>query len=264
MNYEPHVEKQPAWAKLAFAITAIFGGFLLLDVLLPKYFAPGKIILGFVLLNVVVAQLTLICIWGTLVDGTIWVRTPWTALQLVISWAAISWGVHLSYGPFVDPAKILGLGLVWLFGFAVSYLPLKMFAWLFGWRITQAKTPTSNPSTRYAIRDMMIGTAILALAMAIGRFLVPGDLPTWNQVLKESGFDRIEPVLALCIFSTISLIVKLPCIWIALAMAKEKVFVRGAVWIIISGLIAILEFVLLCSFVGPPGSEWQEVLGSVH
>ena len=257
----PQVPGPSTWLMFAFAITVIIGGFLIVDVLMPQFFGPHlNIVFWLVLLNVVVAQLTLICIWGTLVEGTFWVRVPWTALQLVISWAALSWGVHLQQGSAIDPAAIPSLGLVWLFGFIVSYLPLKMFAWLLGWRIRQAKGPAPAPSSHYAIRDMMIGTALLAVVMAIGRLLIPGDLPTWAQTLNASGFDQIERILLLSIFSVISLVVKLPCIWIALAMAKEKIVFRGVVWIVVSGLIAMLEFGILCTAVGPPGSEWLKVL----
>lgn len=266
MDYEPitvnkkqvHVPESNSWVELAVAIAFIFVGFIVLDILLPKFFADQ----GFfwvILLNVAVAQLTLICIWGTLVEGTFWLRIPWTLLLLVISWAALSAGLYIERG-HLESDMVLGLGLVWLFGFVVSYFPLKIAAWLFGWRITQSKSPVWSASNRFAIRDMMIGTAILAGVMAIGRFLLPGEMPPWSAVYRASEMQSPEMPTLLGIFSVVSLIVKLPCIWIALAMTKEKVIIRGAIWTVLSGLIGLIEFGIFCMLLGSPGRDWWEIV----
>jgi len=109
-------------------------------------------------------------------------------------------------------------------------------------------------------RDMMIGTAILGVVMAIGRLLIPGELPSWIEVLRASGLERPQTVTVLSIFSVVSLVVKLPCVWIALAMTKEKVIAHGTVWIFTSGLIGLLEFGILCTVVGPPGGDGAAIL----
>ena len=214
-----------------------------------------------ILINLIVGQLTLICVWGTLVEGTFWVRLPWTILLLVVSWVALCVGVYIEQEGRLDSAEILGLGLVWFYGFAISYVPLKIAALLFGWRITLAKAKDSEASSNnHSIRDMLVGTAILALAMAIGRSLIPGELPSWTSILRASGLDRSTPVIALFIFSMASLVVKLPCIWIALATPVPKFKTRAAWWIFWSGVIGGAELILLCVFLGPPGSELPDIL----
>ena len=269
MDYEPAVETNSnavapepiskVW--LAFGVVGIFAAFLALDAMLPSYFGGDNYAWG-IMLNVAVAQLTLLCVWGTLVEGTFWFRVPWTILLLTISWAALAFGVFLNQGP-VDSQVILALGLVWFFGFAVSYIPLKIAAWLFGWRITQAKTLRLAGSNQYAIRDMMIGTAILAFVISIGRFLIPGELPPWSAVLKASFLDRQEPIIAFGLFGIVSLAVKLPCIWISLAMAREKVVFWGIAWTLFSGLLGLAEFVLLSVLVGLGKREWFQFLSGL-
>jgi len=215
----------------------------------------------FILLNAVVAQLTLLCVWGTLVEGTFWIRLPWTVLLLVISWGAIALGIRVDNGRPCLPEEFLAPGMVWMFGFIASYIPLKLAAWCFGWRISQTNADRSEEKTgRYAIRDMMIGTAMLAVTLAIGRALVPGDFPPWSAILSESGLDQPQLVIVLSVFSVVSLIVKLPCIWIALATPSEKLLSRSMVWIFLSGVLGLLEYLIFCSVLGSPGGEWLEVV----
>ncbi len=256
---QAELEESSSRTWFAFKIVLICLAFLLTDVLVPQDFSNSSFVF-FILLNIVVAQLTLICVWGTLVEGTFWVRMPWTLLLLVVAWAALVYGMYLEQGQSVDTREVLGLGLIWFFGFAVSYVPLKTAAWFFGWRITQEKSLSPNPnSNRYAIRDMMIGTAILAVVMSIGSYLIQGkELPTWSAVLETSQLGRIESLFVVSVFSVVSLIVKLPCIWVALATTKTNLVSNALCWILLSGLFGLAEFFLLCFVLGPPGSETLE------
>lgn len=231
-----------------YALLAIFFyGFLMVDAALSHALREPS---GLVLTHLAVAQLTLICIWGTLVDGTFWVRLPWTLLMLVVSWSAIVYGIYLHHGAqFNSTATAWALALGWSYGFIISYVPLKLAAWAFGWRIKHVRSEESETKKNFAIRDMMIGTTLLAVALAIGRAWLPGDFPTWTSVLRASGFNRIEPVIVVLIFSFVSLIVKLPCIWIALAAQKRAL--RLAIgWVFISGVIGFLEPLLVFTMFG--------------
>ena len=235
---------------LALIVTLIFAGFLLLDLLLPWAFDG---IPGLVLLCVVVAQLTLICVWGTLVEGTFWINLPWTLLMLVVSWLALCYGVHLS-GNSESTAELFGLGLIWFYGFLISFIPLKLAAFVFRWHIGREQASESKQS-RFAIRDMMIGTGILAVALRLGRMFFPRKLPSWSEVVSALDFLGVELFILLAVFGFVSLIVKLPCIWIALATPRVR-FLRTAIgWVVVSGLLGLLEFGLISSVLGPPGRE---------
>lgn len=242
--------------QLTVTLGIVFLVLLGVDVMLPFWFNSES---GLLALNVVVAQLTLICIWGTLVEGTFWVRIPWTLLMLVISWGAIAWGVQLESQAPAKSSTIVAIGIVWFYGFVISFIPLKFAASLFGWRITHAVERTNAPSqNRYAIRDVMIGTALLAMVLAIGRAWLPGDPPAWSSVVKESGFHQPEMFLVMGIFSVVSLAVKLPCIWIALAMERDF-FRFSTYWVIASGGLGLVEYFMFCVVVGTSGSPWEFV-----
>jgi hypothetical protein len=172
----------------------------------------------------------------------------------------LCFGVYLDNG-LITPAEVMGMGLVWFYGFAVSFVPLKIAAWLFGWKIWfVGEDRAAETQGRYGIRDMMVGTSVLALALAIGRAFIPGELPSWSQVLRASGLESYEALLALFLFSIISLVVKLPCIWIALATPRDKVVSRSGFWILCSAGLGCVETVLLAVLVGITGSELGEIL----
>jgi len=244
---------------LTVVVGVLFAFFIAMDVLTPACFHDAWS--GVFMMNMVIAQLTLICIWGTLVEGTFWIRLPWTILLLVISWSAICVGVMMDRGT-VRTAEVLAMGLVWIYGFMISYIPLKLAAWLFGWRISQkAKQNPSTQTNRYAIRDMMLGTALLAIALGIGRQFLQGDWPTWATVLSTSRMDDGPTLIGLFLFSIISLVVKLPCIWIALAIPKGKIPLYSIVWIVCSGLLGLVELGILIALIGQPrGSEMHEFI----
>ena len=243
-------------------IIAICAVFLLLDLMTPAVFELRNSFFLVLVMNLVVGQLTLICVWGTLVQGTFWIRLPWTILMLVVSWAVLASGVYIAHGTW-GTAEVLGLGLVWFYAFIISYIPLKLAAWGFGWRILKEyQEDSSQAKTNYQIRDMMIGTAILAVTLSIGRILLPGDFPSWERVVSKSGLNDYRPLTALFIFSVVSLIVKLPCIWIALAVPLSSIKRYSIGWICIAAVLGLVEMGLLVFFLGPPGSEtWGFVLG---
>ena len=95
----PHInDERQSWISAHVIQLAVFVGvvcaiFIAMDVLMSACFHDAWS--GVFMMNIVIGQLTLICIWGTLVEGTFWVRLPWTILLLVISWGALCYGVKL-------------------------------------------------------------------------------------------------------------------------------------------------------------------------
>ena len=244
----------PTRKKLFLVIVAIFVGFLLLDLMTPAAFEFQTPFIPVLMMNLVVAQLTLVCVWGALVEGTFWIRLPWTILMLVISWAGLAYGVYLVHGT-ANPAEVLALGLIWFYAFMISYIPLKLAAWGFGWRILKVgQKDSSKPKNNYQIRDIMIGTAILAVTLSIGRMVVPGDLPSWEEVLSKSGLSDYGAFISLFVFSVVSLIVKLPCIWIALAVPLSSILRYSTSWIAIAAVLGLFEMGVLIFFLGISGT----------
>jgi len=107
----------------------------------------------------------------------------------------------------------------------------------------------------YQIRDIMIGTAILAVTLSIGRMVVPGDLPSWEEVLSKSGLSDYGAFISLFVFSVVSLIVKLPCIWITLAVPLSSILRYSTSWIAIAAVLGLFEMGVLIFFLGISGTD---------
>ncbi|TWT94563.1 hypothetical protein Pla52n_53840 [Stieleria varia] len=233
-------------------------GFFIADVATPTWFEkpfPAMIALG-----VVTAQLTVICVWGTLVRGTFWIRLPWTLLLLVLSWCGFAWGITIEKGT-PDAYAMLEAALLWTFGFVTSFVPLKIAAMCFRWQIVQDSVDdhSAGQSAGYAIRDIMVGTLLLALSMGIGRAMMPDEEIELIRVWRDSLFSHPEPLIAITIFGIVSLLVKLPCIWISLGEKTERIKSRIGLWFVYCLLLAVGEFILLCAVLGNPGDDSGEV-----
>lgn len=237
-------------------------GFFVVDVATPSCFddpIPGMLVLG-----VVTAQLTVICVWGTLVRGTFWIRLPWTLLLLVISWCGFAIGIEIKMKG-ADAEMMLSVAVTWLFGFVVSFVPLKIAAICFRWQIIQesAIERAEGLGSNYAIRDMMIGTLLLALSLGIGRAMFPDENFSLSRAVRASVLGELEGLIAITIYGIASLLVKLPCIWIALGEKTERIKSRIGVWVVYCFLLAIGEFGLLIGVLGDPGSEAVEIFAGI-
>ena len=143
-------------------------GVFIVDVATPSCIRDS--FLGLLAFCVVTAQLTVICVWGTLVRRAFWIRLPWTLLLLVLSWCAFAWGIAIANGS-PDTDSMLGTAVILMFGLVTSFVPLKIPAMCFRWQIVQnsAEDQNAGRDSRYAIRDIMIGTLLFAVSMGIAR-----------------------------------------------------------------------------------------------
>ncbi|EMI21642.1 membrane protein [Rhodopirellula maiorica SM1] len=237
-------------------------GFFIADVATPTYFKepfPAMLAMG-----VVTAQLTVICVWGTLVRGTFWIRLPWTLLLLVISWCGFAWGITIEKGS-PNTASMLGAAMLWMFGFVTSFVPLKIAAMCFRWQIVHhsENNQTAARNFNYAIRDIMIGTLLLAMTMGIGRVMLPSDEISFTRALHASSLNEPELLFAITLYGIISLLVKLPCIWISLGEKAEKIRSRIGFWCIYCLFLAVVEIGLLVAVLGSPGSDFEEIFGGI-
>lgn len=237
-------------------------GFFLADVATPICFEepfPAMLAVG-----VVTAQLTVICVWGTLVRGTFWVRVPWTLLLLVVSWYGLALGIRIERGnPDID--SLLGTTVVWTFGFVTSFVPLKIAAMCFRWQIVQdsASEQSGGRDSRYAIREIMIGTCLLAISIRIGMVLLPAEGISFTRALRASSLNNAEELGGLTIYGVASLLVKLPCIWIALGEKTEKIKSRIGLWVVYCLVLAVVEIALLLAVIGSFGNQAVEIFAGI-
>lgn len=227
--------------------------FLIVDVATPNLFDGA--VPALICINIVTAQLTVICIWGTLVRGTFWIRLPWTFLLLVVSWYALAWGISIERDGIRETNAILGCGLVWLIGFVASFVPLKVAALFFRWQILQPEDAETKQRKGYAVKDIMIGTMLLAVVMAVGKLMLPNDAVSLKDIFHSSGLNEPELVIAISIFAVVSLLIKLPCIWVAMAAQRRLIGNYILVLMAYSAALAIVEIVLLGAIIGEMPGE---------
>lgn len=238
---------------MAFLLGLCCLGFFIADIATPNFFTdplPAMLAIG-----VMTAQLTVICVWGTLVRGTFWIRLPWTFLLLVISWCGFAWGVRIS-DRGADTEAMLGTAVIWAFGFATSFVPLKIAAVCLRWQIIKdgGGPEETCAGSRYAIRDIMIGTFLLALSMGIGRTILPDGQLDLTRAIAANSLENAGLWVVLVIFGVISMLVKVPCIWISLGVNAEKVISRIGLWVVYCFLLSLLEIMLLLFFLPGVGS----------
>ena len=226
--------------------------FFAVDAVVPIFFREA--IPALFCVGVVTAQLTVICVWGTLVRGTFWVRLPWTLFLLVISWCGLALGVSFlgaeeSRADAVIVEMQASVGFLWAFGFLMSYLPLKVVAVCFKWEIVQEHVNQDKKyqPDRYGIREMMLGIAMLAISMGIVRSLVPADGISLMGALERSIFGNAAAMISTTVFGVVSLIVKLPCIWIGLGQKQQRIVQSTIAWVFLSLLITLVEDAILFS-----------------
>ncbi|WP_442511493.1 hypothetical protein SH528x_003174 [Novipirellula sp. SH528] len=223
------------------------------DVATPTCFKDA--IPAMLALGVVTAQLTVICVWGTLVRGTFWIRLPRTLLLLLLSWCGFAWGITIENGK-PDTQAMLSTAVLWMFGFITSFVPLKIAALCFRWKIVQYSTgdQKADRNSNYTTGDIMIGTMLLALSMGIGRAILPDEEISFTRALQASALNQPELLFAITMYGIVSLLVKLPCIWISLGEKTEKIKSRIILWIVYCFVLAIIEIGLLIAVLGNPGS----------
>ena len=129
--------------------------------------------------------------WAALGPGLLLVRLPLALLWVVMLPAALAINIGIHSGPGVEFAVLFS---GYLFGqWLLVQLPLWLLVILFGLKLRYrvASSMTSDPRDwQFGIRQLMIVTAMVAIAVGIGRLVVIH----FGDRVRESGPDG--PILA--------------------------------------------------------------------
>lgn len=241
--------------------------FLIIDVAIPSCLENE--LSAMLAVGVVTAQLTVICVWGTLVRGTFWIRLPWTLLLLTVTWCALALGIAIEMSrsyTYTYTDEMLAAAIFLVLGGVTSFVPLKIAAMCFRWQIVQISEgdQKSGGRTTWAIRDIMIGMVPLALSLGICRMMLPDEGVSFMRALTASGLNNVVPFMVIMIFGIVSLLVKLPCIWIALGEKVEKIKLRIGLWVVYCLVLTMGEFgLLLLVFGNAPGNKVGELIAGL-
>lgn len=81
--------------------------------------------------------------------------------------------------------------------------------------------------------------------------------------MHASALNEPELLFAITLYGVVSLLVKLPCIWISLGEKAEKIESRISLWVVSCFLLAIFEIGLLIAVLGDPGSDAEEIFAGM-
>ena len=186
------------------------------------------------------AQLNLIGAWAALAPGRLLVRIPWSLALLTAVWFALIFGESLlSHSSGED---ISNMGTLLLAGFCVIQVPMWIARKTLGWQLVNPNFSRSA-KRNFSISELMLGTFVLALLLALGRVLLPAEK------LSLGINDEVLIAIGTAIIVT-NLIVVVPVIW--LSFQKQNIW--GA-WFFANLLASAFEFAALIAVLGPPGSD---------
>jgi len=214
------------WSKHRKLLIFLVIGFGLVDLALPTTlvmtvaaafgngnFIARSLLLGFVL-GATVGQIGLFATWGGLGTDSIFVRKLGSFAASVGSGYVILCGCYLARSEgdsFPLDELVVGLWVAIFVGLALGQGIFFCFRLLRGWEIRNRTIPAEDAvanKSQFGIRHLLIGTAIVAVLLAIGKTLM-GEIE-WD------GEYFFADLLFLSIFVTVPQFSIFACTWLAL------------------------------------------------
>jgi hypothetical protein len=222
---------------------------------------PGEIVGAIYLLLVLgaigaqAAVLSIYLVWG---EGPLWQRLAWHWAVAAVALFAWCFGFALAEASWVFTdnfpkrellALVCGLPVISLACQAVPWL----FRYYFRWRIEiPGAAPRADGSERLAIRDIIVGTVLTAVTMAIFRLGKPDDV--------DDSFFWAAWGIGCAFAAGVSLICVLPIIYLTLAVQRVGWGTAGV--IAMTALMVVIACVVLTR-VAPGGPSDRERIAIV-
>lgn len=148
-------------------LTVDFFAAAILDARLPEFF-------GAILFGILPAQFGVLAIWAVVGPGRWQIRQAATTVLAALGWLAFGAGTAASVHAPADFSEVMFrfTALVPLVFLAIQ-LPLWTGRWLRGWRLVEASCAASadrRESRRFSMNDLLLMTAVVAVALALARF----------------------------------------------------------------------------------------------
>lgn len=208
-------------------------------------------------IGIVIGQLSLIATWGALGTGSVLIRLPGTLLLGVLAWYGLILGCHLGVsgtGSYIQNGEAVVLGFALAVGILVAQVPLWIAGRVFRWRLIGEEIPSDRDDRQFQLSHVLLGMLFVSLILAIGRAIFPkhGD---WAMPMH-----RGVPVLLAALGLT-NVVTTVPSIWASFHTSGLTVG-RAGCWLLYCLGVTILEFGLLCWFLGSPGPNEGEVFAA--
>jgi hypothetical protein len=220
-------------------VAGVVVAYLVFDVLLGKMadrFSNDTMVLLWFLIGICIGQANLIAAWAAFAPGSFFVRFPWAMFLAVLGWYALVIGLRWEDARFRREDALV-LGAIALVGVTAAQIPLWIAAKAFRWRLFSPDAATGSDQQaerRFSLRQMLLGMAVVSVALAVGRLALPPGDSSWASADADLW-------MIVAVFTAVNLVVVAPCIWLAFATSQH--LARLAIpWLMLVPLFSLVEF----------------------
>jgi hypothetical protein len=224
------------------ATILVIAAFAVLDCFTPllcqHYLRDGTRWLVALAIGGCIAELTLVAAWAVFAPGNLVARLPWALLFGLAMWYLLVFGERNTAIDWrrPNPNEEFMLGEILLAGVIVLQVPLWVAKRAFRYRMVvpgEAAMPMALERFQFQLKDLLIGTTILAIALAPIRLLLP------RGSVGSMLLDRELLVLAPMAMA-VDLLATLPCLWGGF-VAESRVLRLLLIWIVHGLILAGIE-----------------------
>ncbi len=194
-----------------------------------------------------IGQLNLISVWAAVTSGSVIVRLPWAMLLTVLMWGTLVFGKYVegSWDPNIPGDSTILYGFLLAFGCLVTQIPLWIASRVFRWQLVVGGDNPNHVTTQFNLRQMFVGTVLLAGSLAICRWLLR-DVD-WRRFwsLGSEFWEIMAFVVTMAFFNLIFVV---PSIWAAFLV--QPTIRRLVVATFLLSLVGPIELVVIVAALG--------------
>ena len=232
------------------------------DLVTPLFFDFQSELLVGVFVGICIGQVNLIAAWAALAPGNVLFRLPWSMLLGVLMWYSLvlghrlqelldSLGVVSSHSD-LDMGETVLLGIILVVGIIVAQIPLWVAGQVFRWKLVCGEMPENIHRPQFNLRHLLLGMFLLSLLLGAARVILPTE-GRWSLHMDDELWAILGAVI-LC-----NLLITVPCIWGSF-VPTALMLPLAIAWTAYCAVLTLVEFGVLCLFLGSPGSDTVEIV----
>ena len=241
------------------ALVCIIGGLLIGNAITPiiidEFNGPDflqAITIGFTV-GCVLGQLNLLALWGAFGEEP-FVKRILRCLSLLV-WGCLAW--ILGFKAIEDLPVFVSMVflVIAMGGMLVVMTPLLIMRRFKQWTIYRPDKPISDDRSQFAIRDMLLWTAIIAAQLTLGRITTDTDQSVGTP---PTGF-YFQLAVLVCVCGTAITCVGVPTAFAVLGTGSREKLADIIILTLIFGPVLVIESISLVMGSRPPSSDYFTV-----
>jgi hypothetical protein len=209
---------------------------------------------GGIVLGVIFSQIVLIAVWTALGPFSVFARMAGgVILSTLLGLALVACTRHSGVGA-AQWFWFLIVTSQWL----VIQIPFWVLRLCFGWRLAHGReeiAQSDQSEMQFGIRQLLAWTALVAITLGIGRWLLPEDL--------TGGRDAKEMTAIFCVLTSFNCLLAWPVVWASLARRRVPLWLIAAAFCCVA--LTVAEIATFESAMGPRGdNEFVWIMNSIE